>query len=425
MEKHLIINAATVNMLRAKPETLKEYDLVNINCSVCITNPESRQLLAQGKININTAKVINLDVKDDIQVVKLNGLEKMKGAAALDREPALLVCNGALFIEEGEAKSLGQYKAVLLNGVVLHPASFDTSNITLNGANLAYPDGAIVMLQKLELDNAFINSAVSGATYYVLGVTEDVMKSGGMNGDMAAMMKNIGISAVEPLDLDLLKSKGIRFNTPWITVAEENAQVLLPLVEGNYGSTIIPAGYKLMEKGRLDFIAVRRFGKRIFVKGDLEITNEDGNALSQVESLVVLGNVRISEKLLDAFLSKCDKFGNLMAYKGEYIAVNGEEYTMSSELLEDLEEGATFSFTDSMVQIPAEVSSELIRQKIHKICLHSSALTISLHQQMALRKLVENKEGNLSVRENAKEPEPQVEDPNVVKTRINCSYYVL
>jgi hypothetical protein len=331
-----------------------------------------------------------------------------------------------LFIEEGESKSLGQYKAVLLNGVVLHPASFDTSNITLNGANLAYPDGAIVMLQKLELDNAFINSAVPGATYFVLGVSEDMMSNGELDGEMAAaMMKNIGVSAVEPLDLDLLKSKGIRFNTPWITVSEENAQVLMTMVEGNYGSTIIPAGYKPMEKGRLDSIAVRRFGKRIFVKGDLEITPEDSNALSQVESLIILGSVRISEKLLDAFLSKCDKFGNLMVYEGEYIAVNGEEYTISQELMEDLEEGATFSFKDSMVQIPAEVPSELIQEKIHKIYLRSSTLTISLHQQKALRKLVESKEGNLSIRENAKEPEPQVEDPNVVKTRINCSYYVL
>jgi hypothetical protein len=114
-----------------------------------------------------------------------------------------------------------------------------------------------------------------------------------------------------------------------------------------------------------------------------------------------------------------------MVYKGEYIAVNDEEYIISQELMEDLEEGATFSFKDSMVQIPAEVPSELIQEKIHKIYLRSSTLTISLHQQKALRKLVESKEGNLSIRENAKEPEPQVEDPNVVKTRINCSYYVL
>lgn len=265
-----------------------------------------------------------------------------------------------------------------------------------------------------------------GATYYVQGVPANLSNFDPSKID--EVLKDSCLRAVEPLDLELLKSKNIRFYTNWVTVTEDNAKELLKIVSGNIGSTIIPTGYKIMNGGKLDMLTVRRFGKKIYVTGDLKIYEEDAAALDLIENLYVEGNVKIADKIADVFFEKCSKYGNLTVYKGEWIDVNHSEYTISNEVLQDMEEGATFNISSSNVEILPEVTPELLSQKVHEIYLKNSKLTLSLEQQKALRKKINNStSSDINIREFEKPEEAPAKPENrdIKTTRINCSYYAL
>ncbi|MGI6705896.1 MAG: hypothetical protein ACOX6S_06430 [Clostridia bacterium] len=428
MERHLKVNTALCDMLSTKPEAIEAYDSIKINCAMCMTTERTRRLLSQAKVKINMANMIEIPTDEDVKVVMINGGKKMTADFEAPKEPTVLLVNGGLVIEESEKKSLDQYKAVVINGGVLHPMSFDTSNFYINGGAMTYPDGAILILQGLELTDSFIRTAVPGATYFVQGMPGDM----GHVGDdpknaVSGVFKRTGLSALEPLDLEALKSKNIRFYTGWVTATEENAEVLMQLVEGHMGCTIIPRGYKLMEGGRLDMLAVRRFGKRIFVEGDLRIDGEDADALNAVEELQVMGSVCIADSIADVFFEKCRKYGELTVYKGEWMDISNEASTIDREMLEGFEDGATFHIANASVEISPDVTAELLSERIHEILLNNSALVIAQDLKNAIRKKVRNNNGHISIRgeEPAQEPEPEPEKSDIIETVINTAYYKL
>jgi hypothetical protein len=430
MEKHLNVNTSIVDMSSTNAKDIEGYDQIRINCSMCITTAKTRQLLSQGRININTSLVIEAGDDENLKVMVTNGVKSMNAKVSTPSEPTILAINGGLVIEDCDKKKLDQYKGVYVNGVVFHPMSFDTSNFSINGALIPYPDGAILIFQGLELTNSFIKSAIPGATYFVQGIPSNLDNiMGKLADDSHNMLENMGLKAVEPIDLQLLKSKNIHFETGWVTTIEENAEELMKIVSGYIGNTIIPTGYKIMEGGRLDMMAIRRFGNHIYVRGDLEICAEDADALAALEQLYVTGSVRIADSVADDFFGKCSKYGKLTVYKGEWIDISCTECKIRAELLEDMDNGVTFNFLDSNVEILSDVSAELLLEKVHGISLSDSTLTISVKQQKALSKKVHNEDSTIIIREyedNQKpEPDPEPQKPNVAETRINCSYYKL
>jgi len=215
-----------------------------------------------------------VDVGDDenIRVKTFNGVEVLNTKVTAPKEPTIVVANGALIVEDSDKKTFDQFKGIYVNGVVVHPKSLDTSNFVVNGAMIPYPDGAILLFQGLKLTDAFLKSASQGSTYCVLGIPSNMGNKGNdLMGKSQIVLRESGIMAVDPLDLELLKNKNVRFDTSWVTVSEDNAEQLLPLVEGYIGMTLIPSGYKIMRGGILDSLAIRRFGVRIYVDGDLQI----------------------------------------------------------------------------------------------------------------------------------------------------------
>lgn len=432
MEKHLKVNTAMMDMISTKPETIDAYDEISINCAMCLTTAKTRQLLSKGRIKVNTSAVVDCGNDDDVEVVTINGGKKTTAQFAAPQKPTILIVNGGLIIEDSPKKNIDQYRNVIVNGGVLHPMSFDTSNIHTNGAMIPYPDGATLILRHLDLDNSFIKAAVPGTVYYVQGVPSDMGAIGDGNMDE---LKKTALHATEPLDLELLKSKNIRFYTTWVTAIEENAEQLLKIIDGCIGSTIIPAGYKIMQGGKLDMLAVRRFGKRIYVEGDLEVQAENSDALAALEGLIVTGNTRIADSVADEFFKKCTKYNGLTVFKGEWINVSDTDYTINTELLNSLENGGTFNIADSTVQIEPDVAPEMLLNKVYEIFLNDSTLTVSLNQQNALRKRIHNNDSSVNIREyeRAKEPEPEPapetdsepEEQDILVTKINCAYYKL
>ncbi len=428
MEKHLLVNTGVMDMVSTKLDAIQAYDYIRINCAFCLTTAKTRHLLSQGKIVINTSSVYDVGNDDNVEIVTVNGLKKIDAEFEASGKTTVLVVNGTLIIEDSSKRKLDQYKNVIIYGVALHPKSFDTSNFLVNGALIPYPDGATLILQELELTDTFIRASTPGTTYYVHGIPSNINEFvHDPEQGMSDVVKKTGLRATEKLDLALLKSKNIRFYTGWVTTLEENAEQLMRLVDGYIGSTIIPTGYKIMKSGRLNKMAVHRFGKRIYVEGNLEIHYEDADALISLEQLIVTGEVILAESVVEIFFEKCIKYNGLSEYKGEWLTISDTEFSINKEFLEGLENGGTFNITSSDVQINKDVSAELLSNKIHEIFLNESTLTISLNQQNALRKLIRNNDGNVCIREYecSKQPEPVPVKHDLSETRINCKYYKL
>jgi hypothetical protein len=428
MEKHLRVNTSIFDMISAAPESVDAYDEIKVNCSICLTTSRTRQLLARGTFGVNTSLLVDVGDDENVKVMTFNGLKALNTKVTAPKEPTIVVVNGALLVEDSDKKAFDQFKGIYVNGVVFHPKSLDTSNFMVNGAMIPYPDGAILMFQGLKLTDAFLKSAPHGSTYFVMGIPPNMGKDNNdLLGKGQVLLKENGIMAVNPLDLELLKNKNIRFDTCWVTVSEDNAEQLLPLVEGYIGMTIIPSGLKIMQGGKLDRLAIRRFGTRIYVDGDLQIHASEADAIEAVEQLEVSGRVIVADSLADAFLVKCKQYEDLTVYQGEWIEHVGSKMLLDREMLEASEEGATFRFEDADAEIAMDVPVELLLEKLHGIILQDSSLTLGLSQQKALIKKIENHDSDLIIREDIQQAEPkqEPETKTYTETRINTSYYKL
>ncbi|WP_042169608.1 hypothetical protein [Paenibacillus gorillae] len=434
MEKHLRVNTSIFDMISTTAESIDAYDEIKVNCSICLTTSKSRQLLARGTFGVNTEQLIDVGDDENVKVTTFNGLKVLNSQVTAPKDPTIVIANGGLIIEDSDKKTLDQFKYIFVNGFVFHPKSLDTSNFMVNGVMLSYPDRAILMFQALELTDVLLKAAPQGSIYSVQGIPSKKNKLG--NG-LIGTFKEIGIIATEPLDFELLKSKNIRFNTSWVTVSEDNAEQLLPFVEGYVGMTIIPSNFKIMRGGKLDRLSVRRFGTRIYVDGDLQIDADAADTLAAVEQLQVTGRVTVADSLADDFFAKCQQYGDVTVYQGEWIEHTGSEMLLNSEMLEGLAGGATLYLEEADVELAADTPVQLLADKLHGIILKNSSLTLGLNQQKVLLKKIENYDSDLIIREQVQpvdleqEPqpetrsEPEPETKTYVETRINTSYYKL
>jgi len=428
MNKHLRVNSAVFDMVSATPEAIDAYDEIKINCALCLTSTRSKKLLATKRFGVNAAQLVDVGDDENVKVMSFNGFKVLSANMEPPKEPTIVVVNGGLVIEDCDKKSFDQFKGLYINGVAFHPKSLDTSNFMVNGGMIPYPDGATLLFQGLKLNNTFLKSAVQGSIYSVQGIPSNMDDLGrDITGKAQQLLKETGIVAVEPLDLELLANKNIRFDTRWLTVSEDNAEHLMPFVEGYVGVTIIPAGFTIMQGGQLDRLAVRRFGTRIYVDGDLQIHAEEADALTAVEQLQVSGKVVVADSLADAFFAKCTQYGDVTVYQGEWIAHVGSDALVDSELLEQFEEGATYHFIDANVEISVDTSVELLSEKLHRIILQDSSLTLGLGQHKALNKKIDNYKSDIIIREHIQqdEPKPEPETKAYTETYINTAYYKL
>jgi len=428
MDKRLRVNTAIFDMIATAPETVAEYAEIKVNCALCLTTPRTRQLMASSSFGVNTAQLVDVGDDEKVKIMNFNGFKTLRADAEPPKEPTIVVVNGGLVIEDCDKKSFDQFKGVYVNGVAIHPKSLDTSNFVVNGGMIPYPDGATLLFQGLQLTDAFLKSSPQGTTYFVQGIPSNLNELGGdFAGKAQQALKETGIKAVEPLDPELLKNKNVRFHTNWLTVSEENAEHLLPYVGGYLGVTLIPAGFKIMPGGTLDRLTVRRFGARLYVDGDLYIHEEEADAFASVEGLIVTGKVVVADSLADAFFAKCTQYEDVTAYLGEWIEQDGSDTLVDRESLEALGEGATFRFVGADAEIAEDVPAELLAEKIHQVILQDSSLKLGLAQQKALHKKIDNRGGDVLVRERIPqvEPQPQPETKSYEETRINTAYFKL
>ena len=128
---------------------------------------------------------------------------------------------------------------------------------------------------------------------------------------------------------------------------------------------ILPEGVTFVDDDlKLTPAAVRRYGSKLYVTGDVNIPAESGKALEKVEYLHAGGDVTIAAALEDAFYAIPDaEYSELCVLKGRLIT-DKPMVRITPEMLDLDPEGV--SCTDcALVTLDKALASEDIVEKLH------------------------------------------------------------
>lgn len=277
--KTLVVNCACCDATQTQEQTLQAYDQVVINAATVLVSPESAQVLHRCNVSLNCANVVTAPA--GTRLVSQNGRYTITGGERSD-QPIVLMVNGALTIEPGAGDALKHYVTITVNGSALYPESLaaQVRSIQVNGASECYPDDAILLKRTFVVDRVFLLRAKT-ANYF------------------AARRVVLTDCA---LDVASLVKKGVRFLTRTAIIAEPLLEAALPLFGEEVEIIVIPEGCAFVNDDlALDAKALRKYGGKLYINGDLTLDSCSAADLSELVFLRVSGTVRLPARLADAF----------------------------------------------------------------------------------------------------------------------------
>lgn len=299
MAKKMVVNAAACDVRKVSEETLAAYESIVINAATVLTNEASRALLGKYPVVMNCANAV--DVEGDVQVRTVNGSDRI---AATDRIPACkqyLIANGSVTVDPGTEKILENYVGMTVNGSITYPESLSgfLSMATVNGSALCYPDGAVILKSSAVIDRLFALRA-KNSLYW----------------------SRKRMVMVDPaLDGEALAQKGTRFQTKQVILAESKVESLIGLIDEQADIVIVPDGTSVVADDlTLDDIAVKKYGKKMYVIGDVKAKEAGRGALESLEYLNIRGDVLVDSSLRELLLTKAQEIGGeVKSMGGRYI----------------------------------------------------------------------------------------------------------
>ena len=297
--KNLKVEAAVLDLRHLSEETLASYEKIEMEAALVLTGPDTEALLAKHSVELSAAMTQRCDV--DTAVNMVNG--KMTLSAARKPEgPVVLIVNGKLDIAPDAADTLRAYEKIVVNGKALCPESLVglvTEKCTINGKLSVYPDDAVVLKGTVKLDRLFLLRA-QNRLYW----TEKQF-----------------VAVDSKLDAEALAAKGARFAAPKAVLAETFAETLAPLFNDDVELAILPEGAALVDDDlTLDAKALRRYGSKLYVTGDVTVAPDAAEALAQLEYLHADGDVTLPAALEETFYAIPDaEYGEVRVLKGTLI----------------------------------------------------------------------------------------------------------
>jgi hypothetical protein len=392
----LSVNTAVFDMSGATEEGLKKFDRIRVNTALLLVSGKTKQLLAQGSIHVNMAKM--LEVEEGCEVCTVNGGMTLGPDSALPSKPTFLIVNGDLTVNPGSEKVVQGYTSIHVNGGLTSPCSISNVNISTNGNITLYPDEAVLM-DNLVVNESFARTAQPGTLFYV----KDTLRV--LDADPAALL-----------------DKKVAIIASYVLVREEYEETLSRVTKDTKNWESIPRGYAYLQTAELDESIVYQHGKKLYVSGNLYINRESLRILESLETLVITGQAFVPETLVDIFKEKCKEMGSLTVYEGELWRIPEGMETLSRELLDDMPDGVSILLENAQLAISPDISNDDLINKVYAIHGMDSILVVEKHQKIPLRKKVKG-DIMINVREeqgNMEEAQNDGED-----TKINTAYYKL
>lgn len=297
-KKRLLINCDVCDARTMKEEDYSGYEEILINADVLLVSERSKSILNRLPITSNVDDT--LEVADDfkLNLQSFNGYYEITKAAGV-AEHTVLCVNGHLMIRPGTEEVLKNYEKIYVNGCAKYPKSLENSlpDISVNGHMSSYPDDCIMLESRLVLDKYFPMRAKENCRYYV----EDEV-----------------ILADGSVDLAMLAEKKVQFVTKRFIVPESKVGESIALFDETVKLVVIPEGMKaICENVFLDNALLEKCGDRVYVYGDLTVTEDSMQAMQALKELQVEGTVFIKRNCMEAFEQLHAKYKELCPLRRE------------------------------------------------------------------------------------------------------------
>ena len=308
----LMVNCGTCDARSVSEETLKAYEQITINCGSVIVTPETKNLLSQYAVNLNCGDMMELE--KDVLLSCVNGVAEIKPTDLVVKKTFLEV-NGVLEIGAGTEKVLEQYVGIEVNGTVQYPESMNAylGKLKVNGAISCYPDGAVM---------------------------------------------------VDPdLDGDALAKKEAAFSAKEVILTEDKVESLLNCIDEKAELIIVPQGTRvILDDVELNEGTVKRYGKKLYIVGDVTVTEEAGEILADMEYLNIRGKASVPSRWKDLLLEKAEVSDSVRVVKGRCLQ-DKPKLRITREMLEREPDGLRVE--DCMkVCLDEGIPSDLILEKL-------------------------------------------------------------
>lgn len=395
--KKLQINAGTLDLTELTAEKLAAYDSVKINGGALLLTPAARKLLAEKGASLNMGTYF--DVPDNAHVIISNGPADITADTVVP-ENCVLLCNGSLHLHPGSAGAAAAYAAVLANGQVILPESMRgaLSRITHNGIALVYPDDAQYVSGDITVDRRFARQVDSGAYLFT--------------GDDAFL--------TDPaVDVAALLEKNVVIHAQKAYVSEEIADGDM-LFDMQTEIVPVPVGYafvRVKSPLRIDATTSTRFGKKLFVVGDVRAETASADGLNALESLIVCGSAKIDETLQPAWNARCLRVDSVSFIDNSRVISELPEAIISRELLEACDHGLRLEEC-RLVTVLSDVEPSLLAEKVK--CLSDCAVCVCTEAQQAVLQMIAADTSFSRKPPEAEVPNPP-EDSDCV--HINAGFY--
>ena len=281
MAKKLVINCATCDARSAREETYAHYESIVINCATVLTNDTGKAVLNKLPFSLNCANV--QEVPEGAQLRTANGSTEIKSGDTVSQEPYFLVVNGSVTIGSHTEKQLEACVGMCVNGSLTCPESIypQLKNVKVNGSTTCYPDGAILLKRNAVIDKLFTLRA-KNALYWA--------------------SRRIIFTDLT-LDAQALAARGATFSAPEVIVAQSLLESLIDRIDEKAEIVVVPDGTAVvLDDLTLDGAALGRYGKQLYVVGDVTVP-EDGGVLDEISYLNVRGDARVPEAYRELLLS--------------------------------------------------------------------------------------------------------------------------
>lgn len=344
MAKKLLINCASCDARKLQEENYSAYESITVNAATVLASAASKAVMNRLPFALNCANVI--EVEGDVDLRTVNGKAEIKSDDAVPERKFYMLVNGVLNIGPDTQKQLAQCVGMTVNGSLLCPESLYATlgNVKVNGASACYPDGAIVLRRSAVIDKLFALRA-KRALYW------------------AARR----LIMVDPeLDAEALRAKGAAFSVAEVIVAQSKVEALLDLIDEKADIVIVPDGTAVvLDDLTLDENALRRYGRRLYVIGDVTVP-EDGGVLGEIEYLNVRGDARVfpaqREKLLEVLT---DITGEVKLARPHGATIGDKPVVKVTKWMLERQPSGIEVRDCAVVKIAADIPKELLTERLH------------------------------------------------------------
>lgn len=317
-KKIFVLNCDICDARKMKEEDYAGYEEIVLNADMLIVSEESKSILARLPMTANVDETLELDKDIRINLQEVNGNHEISGK---DRVPeyTILSINGDLKIMPGAEEALKNYWKISINGSVTYPKSLEASlkGLSVNGNCNVYPDDCVILEDSFNVDKYFPLRAREGGRYYA---KEEV------------------IFGDEQADISKLVKKEVQFVTGQVLVLEEVVEKAIPLFDESVKLTVIPEGEVLIVGDvTLTEELVAEKGERLFIHGNLNITEESVTALNRLKKLTVEKTLFIRKSMTEALKAVDVTYGDLQILRK--IVENKVSMTVDAALLAGVPEG--------------------------------------------------------------------------------------